>query len=139
MKINIALALTSAVFLMVWVTSFVSAIFRFMPVTRSDPAISDLLASGLLFIAVIELLSIISFSGSVLFLLEARQILSRWYLGVPLCVFMFLLVIVNLLIYSGGKPISCRSHKYGRDSLDYSTGFTVPMLHTTFLILIWAQ
>lgn len=104
MKINIALALTSAVFLMVWVTSFVSAIFRFMPVTTSDPAMSDLLASGLLFIAIIELLSIISFSGSVLFLLEARQILSRWYLGVPLCVFMFLLVIVNLLIYSGGKP-----------------------------------
>lgn len=104
MRINIALALTSAIFLMVWVTGFIFAIFQFMPVTTVGSEMSGLMASGLLFIAVIELLSIVSFSGSLLFLLEARKTLSRWYLAVPMSVFMFLLVIVNLFVYSGGKP-----------------------------------
>jgi len=100
MRINLALTLTSAVFLMAWVTGFVSVVFRFMPVTTAYPEMSCFMAPCLLFISVIELLSIISFSGSVLFLLEARKILSRWYLAVPLCVSMFLLVIANILIYS---------------------------------------
>lgn len=104
MKINIALALTSAVFLMAWVTGFLSVLFRFMPVTIPDPSISDLPAPDLFFIAVIELLSIISFFGSVLFLLEVRKILSRWYLAAPLCIFLALLVIANLLICLNGKP-----------------------------------
>jgi Co/Zn/Cd efflux system component len=39
----------------------------------------------------------------VLFLLEARKILSRWYLAVPLCVLMFLLVIAGIFIYFSGK------------------------------------
>lgn len=94
----------STVFLMAWVTGFVSVIFRFMLVTTAYPQMFDLMASGLLFIALIELLSIISFSGSVLFLLEARKIMSRWYLAVPLCVFMFLLVMVSILVYFSGKP-----------------------------------
>lgn len=105
MRINIALALTSAIFLMVWVTGFMFAIFQFMPVTVANFEISGLMASGgLIFTAVIELLSIVSFSGSLLFLLEARKTLSRWYLAVPMSVFVFLMVIVNLLVYSGGKP-----------------------------------
>lgn len=104
MRINTGLALISAAFLMAWATGFVSIVFRFMPITTPDSTISGLLASGLLFIALIELLSIISLFGSVLFLLEARKTLSRWYLAVPLCVFIFLMVIVNLLIYYGGKP-----------------------------------
>ncbi len=33
--------------------------------------------------------------------------------------------------------ISCRSHKYGRNSLDCCTGFTVPLLRITILILVW--
>lgn len=104
MIINIALALTSAVFLMAWVTGSLSVIFHFMPGTTSSPAISGLLVSGLLFITVIEFLSIISFFGSVLFLLEARKTLPRWYLAFPLCFFLALLVVTNLFIYFDGKP-----------------------------------
>lgn len=104
MKINISLAMISAVFLMAWITGFISFVFYFMPITTPGSEMSGLLASGLLFIAVIELLSIISFSGSVIFLLEARKILSRWYLAVPMCGLMFLSVIVNLLVYFYGKP-----------------------------------
>lgn len=83
MRIKIALALISAVFLMFW--------FPFMGyVLRPSPDF-------------IELLSIISFLGSVLFLLEARKVLPRWYLAVPLCISLAVLVIVNFLIISSGK------------------------------------
>ena len=51
------------------------------------------------------LLSIISFFGSMLFLLEARKVLPRWYLAVPLCISLFLLVIVNFWIYFSGKEL----------------------------------
>ena len=105
MKINSALALTSAVFLTAWVAGFVSVIFHFIPVTIPDPAIRYLPAYDLLFIAIIELLSIISFSGSVLFLLEARKILARWYLAAPLCISLALLVIANLLICFNGNTL----------------------------------
>lgn len=104
MKINISLAMISAVFLMAWITGFISFVFCFMPITKLDSEMSGLLASGLLFIAVIELLSIISFSGSIIFLLEARKILSRWYLAIPMCCLMFLSVMVNLLVYLCEKP-----------------------------------
>lgn len=104
MKINIALALTSSVFLTAWVTGFVSILFSSVSFTAQNPAISYLLASGLLFIAIIELLSIISLFGSVLFLLQARKTLSLWYLAVPLCIFLSLLVITNIFIYFNGKP-----------------------------------
>lgn len=89
---------------MAWVTGFISVLFSSMSFTAQDPAISYLLASGLLFIAIIELLSIISLFGSALFLLQARKTLSRWYLAVPLCVLLSLLVITNLFIYLNGKP-----------------------------------
>ncbi|AKB78015.1 hypothetical protein MSHOH_1532 [Methanosarcina horonobensis HB-1 = JCM 15518] len=39
-----------------------------------------------------------------LFLLKARKILSRWYLAVPMCIFLSLLVITNFLVYFNGKP-----------------------------------
>lgn len=105
MKINSALALTSAVFLTAWVAGFVSVIFHFIPVTIPDPAIRYLPAYDLLFIAIIELLSIISVSGSVFFLLEARKILARWYLAAPLCISLALLVIANLLICFNGNTL----------------------------------
>lgn len=104
MRINIALALTSVIFMMTWVTSFVSVIFRSMSVISPNFIASDLLASDLLFVAIIKVLSVISFFGSVLFLLEARKMLSRWYLAIPLCISLSVFVITNLLAYSSGKP-----------------------------------
>lgn len=103
MRINIALALTSAIFMMTWVTSLVYIIFNFMSSTASNPIISGLLASGLLFVAIIGLLSTISFSGSVLFLLEARKELPRWYLAIPLCISLAAFAIANFLVYFNGK------------------------------------
>jgi hypothetical protein len=106
MRINIALALTSVVFMMTWVTGFVSVIFRSMSIITPDFITYDLL-----FIAIIELLSLISFFGSVLFLVEARKTLSQWYLAIPLCLSLFVFVITNFLVYSNeksflGDPIS---------------------------------
>jgi len=98
MRINIALALTSVVFMMTWVTGFVSVIFRSMSIITPD-----FIASDLLFIAIIELLSIISFFGSVLFLVEARKTLSRWYLAIPLCISLSVFVITNFLVYFNEK------------------------------------
>ena len=83
MRIKIALALISAVFLMFWFP-FVGYVLRPSP-------------------DIIELLSIISFLGSVLFLLEARKVLPRWHLAVPLCVSLAALVVVNFFIIFSGK------------------------------------
>jgi len=104
MRINIALALTSVIFMMTWVTSFVSVIFRSMSVISPNFIASDLLASDLLFVAIIKVLSVISLFGSVLFVLEARKMLSRWYLAIPLCISLSVFVITNFLAYSSGKP-----------------------------------
>ncbi|WP_440948494.1 hypothetical protein ACSAZL_09845 [Methanosarcina sp. T3] len=106
MRMKIALALTSVVFMMTWVTGFVSVISRSMSVTTAEVITSDLF-----FIAIIELLSLISLFGSLLFLLEARKTLSRWYLTIPLCVSIFLFIITNFLVYSDeksflGAPVS---------------------------------
>ena len=98
MRIKIALALTSAVFMMTWVTGFVSVIFRCMSVTTPEVIVSDLL-----FIDIIESLSITSLFGSVLFLLEARKTISRWYLAIPLCISLSVFVIANFLVYSNEK------------------------------------
>jgi len=98
MRIKIALALISAVFMMTWVTGFVSVIFRCMSVTTPE-----IIASDLLFITIIELLSMTSLFGSVLLLLEARNTLSRWYLAIPLCISLSVFVIVNFLVYSNEK------------------------------------
>lgn len=97
----------SAVFMMAWVTGSVSVIFYSMSILTPDLT----MVSDLLFIAIIGLLSIISFSGSVLFLMEARKTLSRWYLAIPLCISLSMFFIANLLVYFEeklflGDPIS---------------------------------
>ena len=93
MRIKIALVLTSAIFMMYWALMLISYI-RYSLITTLN----------LSFIDFINLMSIISFLGSVLFLVEARKVLPRWYLAVPLCISLFLLVIVNFLIYFSSKP-----------------------------------
>lgn len=99
MKIKIALALTSVIFMMTWVTGFVSVISRSMFATKPE-----LIASDLFFITIIELLSLISLFGSLLFLLEARKTFFHWYLAIPLCISLSLFVITNFLVYSNEKP-----------------------------------
>lgn len=80
MRIKIALASTSAIFLTMWVV----------------------LAFTTPFFIIIEILSIISLFGSVLFLLETRKVLPRWYMAIPLCVSLSLLAMLTLWIYIGG-------------------------------------
>jgi hypothetical protein len=87
---KIALALTSAIFMMFWVAILLGYVL--------PSSLLKLISRPILFI---ELLSIISFFGSVFFLLEARKVLTRWYLAVPLCISLFALVIVNFWIYLG--------------------------------------
>lgn len=79
MRIKIALALTSAIFLM-----WVALVFK-IP------------------FSVIILLNIISLLGSVLFLLEARDTVHRWHLAVPLCISLSVLTMLDILIYVGGS------------------------------------
>lgn len=84
MRIKIALALMSAIFMFYWAAALIiSCILWSMSVTI------------LSFEDLTELLSIISFLGSVLFLVEARKVLPRWYLAVPLSISLFILVIAN--------------------------------------------
>gem|GEM_PF-671863 len=83
MRIKIALALMSAIFMFYWAGVLISYIPWSIPVT--------ILSFGDL----TELLSIISFLGSVLFLVEARKVLPRWYLAVPLSISLFILVIAS--------------------------------------------
>ncbi|WP_245859821.1 hypothetical protein [Methanosarcina spelaei] len=96
MRIKIALALMSAIFMFYWTAALIiSCILWSISVT--------ILSFGDL----TELLSIISFLGSVLFLVEARKVLPRWYLAVPLCISLFVLVIVNFwVIFSGRELLS---------------------------------
>ena len=55
-----------------------------------------------IFSNVILLFDVISLFGSVLFLLEARGVLNRWYLAVPLCISLSVLVVVNFFtLYYG--------------------------------------
>lgn len=92
MKIKIALVLMSAIFMLYWAAVLI-AILRSMSIT--------ILSFGDL----IELLSIISFLGSMLFLLETRKVLPKWYMAIPLCISLFLLIIVNFWINSSGKEL----------------------------------
>lgn len=95
MRIKIALALMSAIFMFYWAAVLISYIPWSMSVT--------ILSFGDL----TELLSIISFLGSVLFLVEARKVLPRWYLAVPLSISLFILVIANFwIIFSGRELLS---------------------------------
>jgi hypothetical protein len=51
------------------------------------------------------LFSIISFLGSVFFLLEARKVLPKWYLAFPLSISLLALVIVNFWVNFSGKEL----------------------------------
>jgi hypothetical protein len=96
MRIKIALALMSAIFMMYWALMLISYI-----------SYSLITTLNLSFIDFINLMSIISFLGSVLFLVEARKVLPRWYLAVPLSISLFILVIVNFwVIFSGRELLS---------------------------------
>lgn len=81
MKIKIALALTSVVFLTMWIILAFNKPF-----------------------GIVILLSIISLFGSLLFLLEAKDAQYRWHLAAPLCISLSLLSMLTLLIYMGGLP-----------------------------------
>lgn len=96
MRIKIALALMSAIFMMYWALMLISYI-RYSLITTLN----------LSFIDFINLMSIISFLGSVLFLVEIRKVLPRWYLAVPLCISLFILVIISFwIIFSGRELLS---------------------------------
>jgi hypothetical protein len=90
MRIKIAMALMSVIFM--FVVAIISNVFHFLP--GSDEAV------------LLEVMSIISFFGSVLFLLEARKVLPRWYLAVPFCISLSLLVIVSFCQVSGKEFLS---------------------------------
>lgn len=79
MRIKIAMALMSVIFM--FVVAIISNVFHLLP--GSDEAV------------LLELMSAISLFGSLLFLLEARNALPRWYLAVPFCISLFLLIFVS--------------------------------------------
>lgn len=85
MRIKIALVLMSAIF-MFGIAVFISHVY-----------------GSLNFEIVIDLFSAFSFFGSVLFLYEAKTVLHKWFLAVPLCISLFVLVIVNFWIILSGK------------------------------------
>ena len=74
------------------VIAIISSAFHLMP--GSDEAV------------LVELMSVISLFGSVIFLVEARKVLPRWYLAVPFCISLFLLVIVSFWEVSGEELLS---------------------------------
>ncbi|WP_243466392.1 hypothetical protein [Methanosarcina mazei] len=65
-------------FIFMFVVGILSNGFYLLPGTDED--------------VLLELMSFISFFGSVLFLLEGRKVLSGWYLAIPFCISLFLLV-----------------------------------------------
>jgi hypothetical protein len=109
---KIALALMSLIFMMFW--------FRLI-----DYILRPYFDS-------IELLSIISFLGSVLFLLEARKVLPRWYLAFPLSISLLALIIVNFWINFSGKELLS-------DHIGIVEAFelTLLMLLTPFSVLVF--
>ena len=95
MRIKIALALMSAIFMMFWALMLISYI-RYSLITTLNLSVIDF----------INLMSIISFLGSVLFLVEIRKVLPRWYLAVPLCISLILVIISFWVIFSGRELLS---------------------------------
>lgn len=65
-------------FIFMFVVGILSNGFYLLPGTDED--------------VLLELMSFISFFGSVLFLLEGRKVLSGWYLAITFCISLFLLV-----------------------------------------------
>lgn len=90
MRMKIAMALMSVIFMLA--VAIISNVFHLLP--GKDEFV------------LLELMSMISFFGSVLFLLEARKVLPRWYLAVPFCISLFLLVIVSFWEVSGKDLLS---------------------------------
>lgn len=84
-RIKIAMTLMSVIFM--FVVGILSNGFYFLPGTDED--------------VLLELMSFISFFGSVLFLLEGRKVLPGWYLAIPFCISLFLLVIISFWKVSG--------------------------------------
>lgn len=79
MRVKIAMALMSVVFM--FVVGILSNGFYLLPGTDED--------------VLLELMSTISLFGSVIFLLEVRKVLPRWYLAAPFFISLFLLVLVS--------------------------------------------
>lgn len=90
MRMKIAMALMSVIFMLV--VAIISNVFHLLP--GADEAV------------LLELMSIISLFGSVIFLLEARKVLPRWYLAVPFCISLLLLVIISFWEVSGKEFLS---------------------------------
>lgn len=78
MRIKIAMLLMSVIFMLA-----IAVIFN---ISKLLPDNSDYALAGLM--------SIISLFGSVLFLLEARKVLPRWYLAIPFCISLLLIAIL---------------------------------------------
>lgn len=79
------MALMSNIFMLA--VAIISNVFRLLP--GSDEAV------------LLEVMSTISLFGSVLFLLDARKTLPRWYLAIPYCISLFLLVLVSFWQVNG--------------------------------------
>ncbi|WP_292389235.1 hypothetical protein [Methanosarcina sp. UBA5] len=94
MRIKIAMALMSVIFM--FVVAIISNGFYLLP--GSDEAV------------LLEVMSTISLFGSVLFLLDTRKVLPRWYLAVPFCISLSLLVLVSFWQVNGKEFLSGYRH-----------------------------
>lgn len=93
-KIKIALVCISAIFFFTWAgygLSFVLPSYKgaYLSYAFAVPQL---------------LLSVVSLFGSLLFVLEMKSKSNRWYLGIPLCIVILIIVITNFLSFSHGKP-----------------------------------
>jgi len=87
MKIRIAMSLMSVIFMLAIAVILIN--FRY----------------GYDAYALAGLMSIISLFGSMLFLLEARKALPRWYLAIPFCISLLLIAILCFWEVSGGASL----------------------------------
>ncbi|WP_082088975.1 hypothetical protein [Methanosarcina siciliae] len=90
MRTKISMTLMSVIFMLA--VAMISNIFHLLP-GRNESVLLVLMSS-------------ISFFGSLLFLSETRKILPRWYLAVPFCISLFLLVIISFWEVSGKELLS---------------------------------
>ncbi|HIH95266.1 TPA: hypothetical protein HA338_14990 [Methanosarcina acetivorans] len=90
MRTKIAIALMSVIFMLA--VAIISNMFYLLPGSNES--------------VLVELMSTISFFGSLIFLSDARKVLPRWYLAVPFCISLFLLVIVSFWEVSGEELLS---------------------------------
>ena len=85
-KAKISLICISAIFFFMWI---VYGLLEFFPFHGS-----------VLFYALPLFLSSISLFGSLLFLLELKTRLKRWFLGIPLCILFLIVLIASFLGYT---------------------------------------